>query len=88
MRIPSFRVAVLVLLVTMRPAAGAEFSTPIAALNSLEAAYIAKSIEAAVAAKDFGAEAREMLLSIGGGEPKIASDPGMLKIIYVPSKGT
>jgi hypothetical protein len=79
MSISSLRPMTLVFAATLQAAAAADFSTPIAALNSLEEAYVAKSIEAAVAAKDFGAEAREILQSVGGGDPKIASDPGMIK---------
>jgi hypothetical protein len=79
MRIPSVGLVTLVFLATFRPIAAADFSTPIAALDSLEEAYVTKSIDEAVAAKDFGAEAREMLHSIAGGDPKINSDPGMIK---------
>jgi len=42
----------------------ADFSTPQAALLSLEAAYDAKDIEGAVAAKNFRYEARAMLINL------------------------
>jgi hypothetical protein len=42
----------------------ADLSTPEAALAALEDAYNRKDIEAAVAAKDFSFEAREMLISL------------------------
>jgi hypothetical protein len=69
----------LVFLATLQAAVAADFSTPIAALDSLEEAYTQRSIEAAVAAKDFGAEARKILQSVGRGDPKIESDPSMIK---------
>ncbi len=47
--------------------------------KSLEAAYTAKDIEAAVAARDFAAEAREMLLAISKGDTTVSKDAGILK---------
>lgn len=64
---------VLVLLVTAPLAA--DFSSPEAAIHTLETAYIAKDIDAAVAAKDFGEEARLML---AGMSPQMASDAEVL----------
>ncbi len=43
------------------------FPTPQEALTALEQAYLAKDIEAAVAAKDFVAEARQMLKRLSDG---------------------
>ena len=42
----------------------ANFSTPELALAALEDAYVRKDLDAAVAAKDFRFEAREMLLNL------------------------
>jgi hypothetical protein len=53
-----------------------DFSTPQAAIQSLESAYVHKNIEAAVAAKDFDEEARLMLQNIN---PQLAADPEVLK---------
>ena len=44
----------------------ADFTTPVAALKSLEEAYQHKDIDAAVAAKDFNFEAMVLLRSMGG----------------------
>jgi hypothetical protein len=41
-----------------------DLSSPQAALRSLEAAYVRRDLEAAVAAKDFRFEAEEMLLNL------------------------
>lgn len=57
-------------------ALAADFSTPQNAIRSLEAAYISKDVEAAVAAKDFNEEARLMLQSM---DPQFAEDSEMLK---------
>ncbi|HKP22240.1 MAG TPA: hypothetical protein VJV39_00130 [Dongiaceae bacterium] len=54
----------------------ADFTTPQNAIRSLEAAYISKDVEAAVAAKDFNEEARLMLESM---DPQFAEDSEMLK---------
>ncbi|WP_428506877.1 hypothetical protein [Roseateles sp.] len=43
-----------------------DLSTPETALRSLEAAYSQKNIEAAVAARDFKFEARELLVNLKG----------------------
>ena len=53
-----------------------DFSTPEGAIKALEAAYIRHDIDAAVAAKDFGEEARLMLVRIN---PKSADDPVIVK---------
>lgn len=55
-------------------AVAADYSTPRAALASLEAAYAARNIEAAVAARDFPAEAGEMLHSMARKNPRLKSD--------------
>ena len=47
-------------------ALAADYSTPVAALRALEAAYERKDVEAAVAAKDFLFEARAMLEAMKG----------------------
>jgi hypothetical protein len=57
----------------------ADYSTPTSALRSLEAAYVAKDINAAVDAKDFSAEAREMLLVVANGDTSISQDPRILQ---------
>jgi hypothetical protein len=57
----------------------ADFSTPSAALRSLEAAYAAKDISAAINAKDFTAEAREMLRVVAKGDSSISADPKILQ---------
>ncbi|HMF91209.1 MAG TPA: hypothetical protein VKL40_11230 [Candidatus Angelobacter sp.] len=55
----------------------ADLSTPEAALAALEDAYNRKDIEAAVAAKDFVLEAREMLISLKAFSS--SPDPEVLK---------
>lgn len=50
----------------------ADFSTPEGAVLMIEAAYRAKDLEAAVAAKDFMVEARVMLTEMGKGLEKDA----------------
>jgi hypothetical protein len=57
----------------------ADYSSPKAALKSLEAAYVARDLESAVGARDFAAEAQEMLTTISKGDASIAKDPGILK---------
>jgi hypothetical protein len=52
------------------------FDTPEDAVRGLEQAYIQKNVDAAVAAKDFGEEARFMLQKM---DPKLAGDPAILK---------
>ena len=54
----------------------ADFTTPENAIRSLEAAYINKDLEAAVAAKDFIEEARLMLFSIN---PEFSKDPELIR---------
>ncbi|MBL0122453.1 MAG: hypothetical protein IPP88_06870 [Betaproteobacteria bacterium] len=54
----------------------ASFSTPENAIKTLEAAYIKKDLEAAVAARDFLNEAKLMLKNIN---PEFANDPEILK---------
>ena len=54
----------------------ASFSTPENAIKTLEAAYIKKDLEAAVAARDFLNEAKLMLKNIN---PELANDPEILK---------
>jgi hypothetical protein len=56
----------------------ADFSTPAAALASLEDAYNRKDIAAAVSAKDFLFEAREVLLSLK--TPPVQPDEEMIKL--------
>jgi hypothetical protein len=56
--------------------AAPNFTTPEGAVKALEAAYANKSIEDAVAAKNFNAEARLMLLRI---QPELARDAEVLK---------
>ena len=46
------------------PAVAADFTTPESAIRTLEAAYIAEDIEAAVAARDFQEEARLMFVDM------------------------
>ena len=60
------------------PAVGlaADFSTPEAAVRSLESAYVRKDIEAAVAAKDFVTEARLTLKQIG---PDLSNDQAIIR---------
>ncbi len=53
-----------------------DFSTPETAIESLEAAYMGRNIDAAVAAKDFEEEARLMLKRIN---PELMNDPEVLK---------
>jgi hypothetical protein len=50
-----------VVLLTSESTYSSAYNTPQGALSALEAAYMNKDIEAAVAAKDFFAEARQML---------------------------
>ena len=73
----SLRYLALGLLATGMPASSfaADFTTPENAIRSLEAAYIDKDIEAAVAAKDFTEEGRLMLLNIN---PEFAKDPELI----------
>jgi hypothetical protein len=52
-----------------------DFSTPEGAIKALEAAYISKDIEAAVAAKDFNEEARLMMVRL---HPQYANDSEIL----------
>ena len=54
----------------------ADYSTPEAAVRSLESAYVRKDIEAAVAAKDFATEALLMLKKIS---PELSNDQEILK---------
>ena len=49
-----------------RPSVAADLSTPQSALKALEAAFIAKDIEAAVTSKNFYYEARAMLVEVQG----------------------
>jgi hypothetical protein len=80
MRQLRFRCTILCLgLGTWVLSVAADYTSPSAALKSLEAAYIHNDIEAAVAARDFAAEAREMLLVISKGDTTISKDPGILK---------
>ncbi len=74
----SLRRLLLGLLVICIPAAAfaADFTTPENAIRSLEAAYINKDIEAAVAAKDFMEEARLMLLGI---DPDFSKDNELIR---------
>jgi hypothetical protein len=69
----------VVMIALSKGALAADYSTPTAALRSLESAYSAKDIEAAVAARDFTAEAREMLGSLERENPKLKTDSDMLK---------
>src|SRR4029453_7472664 len=68
--------AAVIAIATPADALAADFTTPQNAIRSLEAAYINKDIEAAVAAKDFTEEARLMLQNM---DPAFAEDPEMLK---------
>ena|ERR1700742_96525 len=61
---------------TGSPTVAANFDTPESAVQALEAAYVHKDIEAAVAAKDFHEEARLMLQKMN---PGLATDAGILK---------
>jgi hypothetical protein len=54
----------------------ADFTTPQNAIRSLEAAYISKDLEAAVAAKDFAEEARRMLLRMSA---DFSNDPELVQ---------
>lgn len=57
-------------------ALAAVMSTPEAAIKALEAAYISKDLDAALAAKDFQEEARLMLTNIN---PELSNDPSIVK---------
>jgi hypothetical protein len=59
--------------------AAADYSTPSAALKSLEAAYAAKDMDAAIAARDFDAEAREVMHAMELENPNFQSDADMTK---------
>ena len=57
-------------------AISADFSTPEAAIKSLESAYSSKDMKKILEARDFEAEAKLMLMGIN---PDLAKDPEMLK---------
>ena len=61
--------------ITSAALVAANFSTPQGAIRSLENAYVKKDIEAAVAAKDFIAEAQLMLQHA---DPKLLKDRGIV----------
>ena len=63
-------------------AAAADYSTPTAALESLEAAYAAKNIEAAIAARDFDAEAREVMHAMELENPNFKADEDMTRRLH------
>lgn len=64
------------------PAAAADYSTPTAAVKSLEAAYAAKNIEAALAARDFDAEAREVMHAMELENPNFKADEDMTRRLH------
>ncbi len=64
MRFARSSTALLLLATIALETMASNLSTPEEALRSLEAAYVQKNIEAAVAAKDFKFEAKELLLKL------------------------
>jgi hypothetical protein len=63
-------------------AVAADFSSPTAALKSLEAAYAEKNIDAAIAARDFDAEAREVMHAMELENPNFKADEDMTKRLH------
>ena len=67
---------------TLGVAFAADFSTPAAALKSLEAAYAAKDLDAAVASRDFDAEAHEIMHAMELENPNFQADPDMTRRLH------
>jgi hypothetical protein len=63
-------------------AVAADFSTPTAALKSLEAAYAAKDMDASLAVRDFDAEAREVMHAMELENPNFQADEDMTKRLH------